>query len=233
MPKPTKWNVVFDDKPTSEVPRIKLSKRFSDPYLEKRNLILEIGCGTGSFTKLINRSGYIGLDIDFDAVKVANKYCMNCQFIVASAMNLPFRDNIFDLICIWGVFDEIPAGGEKHVVTEAQRTLSRNAFMLTSAYNDHILTKLFDPAFLIRGVRHYNLKGFLNLITGAGLTVHEYAMFGSFNTLIANILFYFYKHILKKREGAIKNFFDNKSAKELESDAQGIVYMFVSALKAQ
>ena len=233
MPKPTKWNPSFDDKPTSDVPRIKLSKKFSDPYLEKRNLILEIGCGTGSYTRLINRRGCIGLDIELDAVKVAKKYCINCQFIVASALKLPFKDEIFDLICIWGVFEEIPAGGEKQIVAEAQRTLTYNAFMLTSAYNDHIVSKFLDPAYFIRGVRHYNLKGFLNLISEAGLTVHKFAIFGGLNTLAANIIFYFYKHVLKKREGPVKNFFDKKSAKELESNECGIVYIFISAYKAQ
>jgi SAM-dependent methyltransferase len=231
MPKPTKWNPIFDVKPTSEVPRIRLSKRFSEPYFKNRNLVLEIGCGTGSFTKLINDKGCVGLDIDFDAVKVAMKYCANCQFIVASAMSLPFRANVFDLVCIWGVFEEIQSMGEKYIIVEVQRTLSWNSFMVASAYNDNIVSKLFDPAYLFRGVRHYNLNGFLKLLSESGLTVHEYAIFGGFNTMVANMLFYFYKHVLKKRQGAIKNYFDKKSEKELESNRHGIVYMFISAQK--
>ena len=109
----TNWNPEFDDRPTTDVPRIRFSREFGSGYLKDKNLILEIGCGTGSFTKLIDRSGYFGLDLSIDAIRVAKKYCVNSQFVVASALNLPFREAIFDLICIWGVFEELPSGTEK------------------------------------------------------------------------------------------------------------------------
>lgn len=233
IPVRTNWNPKFDDRPTSYVPRIQFSEKFSVPFIEKRTFMLEIGCGTGSYTRLIDRVGCLGLDIDISAIKIAKKYCRSTEFIVASALNLPFKEEIFDLICIWGVFEEIPKGSEKEVVGEVQRTLMSNAIFLLSAYNDHILSKILDPAYIFRGIRHYNLKRFLDLLGQEGLFVNKYTIRGGYNTLAANFLFYFYKHILNNKEGRLKNFFDKKSAKELNSDEGGMVYIFVAACKKE
>jgi ubiquinone/menaquinone biosynthesis C-methylase UbiE len=230
-PAVTNWSPAFDGKPTSEVPRIRFSEKFSAKYLGKKNLILEIGCGTGSYTRLIDRTGCFGLDLDMNAIRIAKKYCTHSEFIVASALNLPFKEEVFDLICIWGVFEEIPAGAEKKIMLEVQRTLKSNAVFLLSIYGDHIVSKISDPAYIFRGVRHYNLESFLNLTSECGFSVKEYTVRGGLNTLIANFLFYFYKHILKKREAMIKNFFDKKSANEINSNEHGIVYIFVAAYK--
>jgi len=231
IPVTTNWNPNFDDRPTSEVPRIKFSEKFSAPYLEKRTLILEIGCGTGSYTRLIDRPGCFALDIDINVIKIAKKYCTSSEFIVASALNLPFQEEIFDLICIWGVFEEIPEGSEKQVVVEVERTLTSNSVFVLSAYNDHILSKILDPAYIFRGIRHYDLKRFLNLLSEGGLFVNRYTIRGGYNTLAANFLLYFYKHILNRKEGRLKNFFDKKSTKELNSDEDGIVYIFIAGYK--
>jgi ubiquinone/menaquinone biosynthesis C-methylase UbiE len=230
-PTVTNWNPAFDDMPTSEVPRIRFSEKFSTKYLEKKNLILEIGCGTGSYTRLINRTGCFGLDLDMNAIRIAKKYCMDCEFIVASTLNLPFKEAVFDLICIWGVFEEISVGSEKKIMVEVQRILKSDAIFLLSTYGDYIVSKILDPAYIFRGVRHYNLESFLKLISESGFSVKEYTIRGGLNTVIANFLLYFYKHILKKREGMIKNFFDKKSANEINSNEHGIVYIFVAANK--
>jgi ubiquinone/menaquinone biosynthesis C-methylase UbiE len=229
-PATTKWNTL-DDRPTSNVPRIRFSEKFAAPYLEKRTMILDIGCGIGSYTKLIDRSGCIALDVDIKAIRIAKKYCINSEFIVASALNLPFKKEIFDLICIWQVFGEIPHGNEKQIVVEIQRTLMSNAVFLLSADNDYIVSKILDPAYVFGGYRHYSLKKFLSIFSEGGLFVHEYVVCGGFNTLVANFLLYFYKHILKRKEGWLKNFFDKKTTDELNSNENGIVYIFMAGYK--
>jgi|SRR5687768_938855 SAM-dependent methyltransferase len=228
---PTKWNPLFDNKPTSNIPRISFSKKFSTKYLEERDQILEIGCGVGSFTHLIDRKGYFALDLDINAIKIAKKYCINTNFIVASALNLPLRSEIFDLICMWGVFEEIPMGTENQIVSEIHRTLKSKAILLLSIYGDHFITKILDPAFIFRGVRHYNLQEFRELISNYGLLIGEITVRGGLNTVISNFLVYFYKHVLKKKEGTIKNYFDKKSSEEIDSGKDGMVYIFIAARK--
>jgi ubiquinone/menaquinone biosynthesis C-methylase UbiE len=231
IPLTTNYHTNLDDRPTSDAPRIRFSEIFSRPYLEKRTMILEIGCGIGSYTRLIDRRGCIALDIDINAIKIAKKYCINSDFIVASALDLPFKKEIFDLICTWAVFEEIAAGTEKQMMTEIQRTLMSNAVFLLSTYNDHILCEILDPAYVFRGFRHYNLKKLLSLFSEGGLFVNEYLVCGGFNTLVVNFLVYFYKYILKRKEGSLKNFFDKKSSNELNSNKNGIVYIFMAGYK--
>jgi ubiquinone/menaquinone biosynthesis C-methylase UbiE len=227
----TNWDPSFDDAPTTDVPRIRFSQKFSTKYLEGKNFILEIGCGTGSFTKLIDRSGYFGLDLSIDAIKVAKKYCVNSQFVVASALNLPFREEIFDMLCIWGVFEELPAGTERIILLESKRTLKSKSTLLLSTYNDHLISKILDPAHVFRGVRHYNLKKFIHLLSESGFLINEYTVRGGLNTAIAIFLFYFYKHILKKKNDLIKNFFDRKSADEINAGDKGLVYIYMATHK--
>jgi SAM-dependent methyltransferase len=230
-PAATKWNPEFDDKPTSEVPRIRFSQKFSIKYLESKNRILEIGCGIGSYTRIIDNIGCIALDLDLNAIKIARRYCTKSSFIVASVLNLPFREEIFDLICMWGVLEEIPNGTEVKTIIEIKRVLGTNCVLLLSLYNDHFLSKIFDPAYIFRGVRHYNLKRFITLLSDCGLLINDYTVRGRLNTLISIFLVYFYKHILKKKDGKIKKYFDLNSAKELDSGEGGIVYMFIAAKK--
>ncbi len=227
----TSWNTSFDDEPTSNIPRIRFSEKFSESYLDGKNLILEIGCGTGSYTKLIDRKGCLGLDLDFNALRVARKYCTNSDFVLASALNLPFRKEIFDLIFMWGVLEEIPQETEKQMMLDAHRTLISNSFLLLSVGNAHIISNTLNPAFIFHKVRHYNLQQILKLLYACGFTLKEYTIRGSLNTLIANFLFYFYKHVIKKKRGSIKAFFDKKSAIEIFANRDGIVYIYIAAQK--
>jgi len=230
-PVPTKWNLNFDLKPTSDVPIIKFSLKFSQKYLDKRSLILEIGCGTGSYTCLIDRINCLGIDLDFEVVKIAKKYCSNSNFIVASALNLPFRAEIFDLICMWTVLEEIPSGAERQVITEIRKILTFNGVLLLSVYTNHILSKIFDPRYIFKGTRHHDRKKFFNLISECGLVINEYTVRGGLNTLVTNFLVHFYKQVLKKKDGTIKKYFEKKSANEINSGVGGLVYMFIAALK--
>ena len=227
----TRWNPIFDDKPTIEVPRIRFSEKFSRKYFKKRNFILEIGCGTGSYFSIVDRRDCIGLDLNRDAIKIAKKYCLDSRFIIASATNLPFRAEIFDVICMWEVFEEIPKGTEEIIMAEVRRTLRSKAVFLLSVSNDHLISKILDPAFIFQGSRHYNLKRLLNLISDCGFSVTECTIRGGVNTIIANFLFFFCKHVLNKKKALIKTFFDKKSTKEFDSSGNGIVYIFIAANK--
>ncbi len=230
-PVATKWNPIFDNVPTSDTPRIRFSQKFSKKYLGNNHMILEIGCGIGSYTRLIDCKGCFALDLDINAVKIAKRYCKNTEFLVASALELPFREETFNLICMWGVFEEIPNGSEKHILKEINVTLTPKGVLLLSVYTNHFISKVLDPAFILRGVRHYDQKKFLELVTDCGLFIDEYTIRGGVNTIISNFLVYFYKHILKKKEGKIKNYFDNKSHAEIDSAKKGLVYMYIAANK--
>jgi hypothetical protein len=99
-------------------------------------------------------------------------------------------------------------------------------------YTDHILSKLFDPAYLFGGVRHYNVKRFVGLLSDMGFIVTRYTIRGQLHTLVAIFLVYFYKHILRKKEDRVKRFFERKSLQEIRRKEKGIVYTFIAASKS-
>ncbi len=70
------------------------------------SLILDIGCGTGYFTKRLREKGYkvIGTDISRNRIKEAGPD----NFIVSDAKNLPFKKESFDCIIASDVIEHLP-----------------------------------------------------------------------------------------------------------------------------
>lgn len=69
------------------------------------NSLLDVGCAEGLYTRFLahKRSCSVGIDISLPKLIRARSYSigLNCDYILASAENLPFAENSFDLvICI-------------------------------------------------------------------------------------------------------------------------------------
>jgi len=82
-------------------------EKFVEELIEhgKANSLLDVGCAEGLYTRFLahRREHSIGLDISRPKLISAKSYSCSkkVQFILASAENLPFRDNSFDIIlCI-------------------------------------------------------------------------------------------------------------------------------------
>jgi ubiquinone/menaquinone biosynthesis C-methylase UbiE len=200
--------------------------------MRKTRRILDLGCGTGSFTYLFDKHVYcIGLDIELVALKTAKKYCIKSDFILASVFNLPFRDQMFDTIAMWGVMEQLQMGHEIQVVSEIFRILTPGGFLLLSAANNHILAKLMDPAFLLRGQRYYDAIKLTSLIEKIGFRIEKSTVRGGIYTLLAVSVFYFYKHILHKLDGKILRSLYPKIENEFYSKKEGISTLFIAAQK--
>jgi len=61
--------------------------------------------------------------------------------------------------------------------------------------------------------------------------VEEYVIRGGLSRLLSQNIFYFNKHILHRRGGKIQDFLDDKSDKELNSNKEGNVDIFIAARK--
>jgi ubiquinone/menaquinone biosynthesis C-methylase UbiE len=229
--KTTRWNTIYDSEPTSGIPRMVFGHCLAKDYVRYANRILDVGCGTGSYTNIVDREGCIGVDLDINALKVAKKYCKDSEFIVSSALNLPFRDGIFEVIFMWEVFEEIPVQAEPQVTYEINRLLIRNGVFFVSFADSNVLSNMLDPGFIFRRFRHYDTDKFVRLASETGLRVIICTIRGSTYTIVSNFLVYFYKHILHRKRGKVKQFFDNKSSEELTGKKEGIVYTFIAARK--
>ncbi|MBL7196662.1 MAG: methyltransferase domain-containing protein [Candidatus Omnitrophica bacterium] len=74
---------------------------FVSRYLQKGQLVLDIGCGTGLSSLMLRKRGYriIGVDISSLAIKRAKKREQtNLKYLVCDVLNLPFKDNQFDVV---------------------------------------------------------------------------------------------------------------------------------------
>ena len=227
-----KWNPTVDGKPTLYSPRIRYTQNFSGPYLRGVKKILDIGCGIGSFTYFIDREDCVGIDLDMNAIKIAIKYCPKSNFILASALNLPFRNNVFGLILMWEVIEYLEKGLEKNAIQEAHRILIKGANLLLSAPNDNLYYNIMDPdCFLLRRQRHFNIQTLIKTISEIGFSIKEHTIRGGWRTIIAMNIFYLNKYLLHTRGGKIQTFLDKRSERELSSDKKGIANIFIAAQK--
>lgn len=112
--------------------------------------ILDLGCGTGEFSKMYPKEVYIGLDIDPLLITYAKKK-YDKEFIVGDAALLPFQDNSFQKILVVGVFHHLTDQNVKLAIQEIKRVLvSRGELLIMEdTKSNRTLTKILH--FLDRG----------------------------------------------------------------------------------
>ena len=116
--------------------------------------ILEIGCGSGAFTTFIARAVGIkgkvyALDIQpgmleqlkNKLLKPENRDINNIVLKLASAYDLPFSDNLFDLVYMVSVFQEIPDTAK--ALEEIKRVLKAGGILAISEF-------FIDPDYPLR-----------------------------------------------------------------------------------
>ena len=229
----TKWNSLVDYKPISDSPGTKFSRDLTRRYITKdARRMIDLGCGTGGFIYAFDEHYHcFGLDLDLNALKIAKRYCVNSEFVVASVLNLPFRDEIFDFTATWGVMEELEDGGEIKLIDEINRILTSGGLFLLSTANDHILFKLTNPASLLHRYSHYSAKKLTKSLEERKFSIEECTIRGRWYSLIAISIFYFYKHILHKPEGRILRYVHKKIEKEFESTKKGVYSIYLAAKK--
>jgi len=91
------------------VSRTELNRRFfRNVSLDAR--ILEVGCNIGNQLLLLQQLGYFnlhGIEVQSYAIGVARSRTSNINLLQATAFNLPYRDNCFDLVFTSGVLIHI------------------------------------------------------------------------------------------------------------------------------
>jgi ubiquinone/menaquinone biosynthesis C-methylase UbiE len=143
-------------------------------------VVLDIGCGTGEFEKLVlNRhpnQQIVGVDISQKMLEIAQQKCRaypNVVFLEGSVLALPFSDHSFDVIVsasAFHYFDEPEAA-----LKETRRVLRPGGILvildwckdyLFCRLSDMIL-KLVDPAYQ----RCYTQAEFHHLLSSAQFTI--------------------------------------------------------------
>lgn len=109
----------------------KKQKKIIKKYFATRadDQVLDIGCGTGEFSVFFPAENYIGIDIDLDNIKYANKHYQR-KFLVADGKKLPFKNNHFTKVLVLGVFHHLSDANAQMVLSEIKRVLRPDGRLL-------------------------------------------------------------------------------------------------------
>jgi ubiquinone/menaquinone biosynthesis C-methylase UbiE len=126
-------------------------KRYTDNYLlnienEIKQLILlngyknilEAGCGTGRWINSLENENnkVVGLDYSFEMLKIVNRSKRKLNVVNADAVNIPFKDNFFDLIYCVNAIHHFP--DKQKFVAECRRTLTSIGTLAVFGVDPHI-----------------------------------------------------------------------------------------------
>ena len=106
------------------ISRTKLNKEFLNGRIKKKSKILEIGCNIGNQLLLLQKTGYFDLwaiELQDFAVEIAKKRVKGINIIRASADDIPFKDNYFDLVYTSGLLIHISPKNIGKVLDEIYR----------------------------------------------------------------------------------------------------------------
>jgi len=101
--------------------------------------VLEVGCGLGSHSEQISKSGASLTAIDLSNTSVEatkrrfNIKSLNGKILKADAENLPFEDNAFDIVWSWGVIHHTP--NTEKCAEEIERVLKPNGELRIMLYH--------------------------------------------------------------------------------------------------
>ncbi|MFX0137762.1 MAG: class I SAM-dependent methyltransferase [Candidatus Hodarchaeota archaeon] len=139
---------------------IKAVDRRLSKSVGKNSMVLDVGCGGGVDVLLMAKNGAfaIGLDIMLASVQISgarekaksNKLIGRVGFIIASAMNIPFKNDIFDFTTSFSVIDHLP---NKDEAFNAVKEMAR-----VTKYEGDIIVTIPNSLFFIGTISRWILR---------------------------------------------------------------------------
>jgi ubiquinone/menaquinone biosynthesis C-methylase UbiE len=128
----------------------------------KGKKILDIGCGTGIYAKILSRKGarVCGIDISEEMIKIAKKENPKIEFKIGDIEKLPYKNKEFDIILAALVLEYLPSWDRS--LKEVRRVLKKNGIFVFSMGNPVInaLKKVRYKRRKFRVVSDYFNEGF-------------------------------------------------------------------------
>jgi SAM-dependent methyltransferase len=144
--------------------------------------ILDLGCGTGIYSTLFtSNTHYVGIDNNMKDILYAE---MNRKgkFMVASATDLPFQENKFDIVFAVGLHHHLNDNEAKESINESIRVLRKSGKLIVV---DALLLNFFHniPGYILRkldrGNYVRNYRNFMKLIP-SGVSLSGCKVFSAF-----------------------------------------------------
>ena len=105
------------------VSRTELNKEFLGK-LDRSIKILEVGSNIGNQLVSLQKIGFknlYGIEINKEAIEISKSVTKDINFVWGSALDIPFKDNYFDLVFTSGVLIHISPSDIKKVIREIHR----------------------------------------------------------------------------------------------------------------
>lgn len=117
--------------------------------LEPNALVLDLGCGAGTYCRLLAKKGYkvVGLDYSLETLKkAAKKIIGNRQIYLNNAeiYHLPFKDETFDAVVCIGVLQTL--SGETEAIEEITKILKNGGILFLDGLNCLGINELLKSA---------------------------------------------------------------------------------------
>jgi pseudaminic acid biosynthesis-associated methylase len=109
------------------VTRTELNRNFLEAVPSDAS-ILEVGCNVGNQLLLLSSMGYTnlcGIDVQSYAIQIAQTRVPSSSTMEGSALDIPFPDRHFDLVCTCGLLIHIAPADLPRVLSEIRRVTKR------------------------------------------------------------------------------------------------------------
>jgi len=109
--------------------------------ITKASKVLEIGCGTGLFTKKVfdlSGADITAIDVSEDLLKIARETSGGGKFILGDAMNMPFDDETFDVVFGSSILHHLDFDASLREIHRVLKLGGRMVFAEPNMINPHI-----------------------------------------------------------------------------------------------
>lgn len=146
---------------------IEISSTLKNFKIKKMDLILEVGAGTGRFTRQFMKHGgkVVAVDFSINSLKI-NRFRCNSDIVLADICYLPFKSSVFDKVAGIGVFHHIPSSKSRFLsLKEVKRVLKAKGQFLMTTYNKRVSIRHWKEkqGYHSYGMIYYYLFNFLEL----------------------------------------------------------------------
>lgn len=199
----------------------------------KGKTVLDIGCGSGWIETMLLEKGskkIIGIDISDEVIRAAKKKKLkNVVYQKASAIDLPFKNNSFDVVVSFEVLEHIPVNTEDKMFKEVYRVLKPGGKFFLSTPHKHWFVEILDPAWWFASHRHYTKTHIASYLRKSGLKKQRLYVRGGVFTIFLFLSMYISKWITHRSPVFYKYLLTN-SREEFKKD-KGFTALFLEAVK--
>jgi len=120
------WTARYDKRKAQRPPNPHLAAILSRINMQ-HGRALDLACGAGRHFDLLIEHGFapIGIDLSTAALGRCDRSSYAVPLIQGDACTLPFGDNAFDLIVVWGLLFHLSSDQLHHTLREIRRTLAQ------------------------------------------------------------------------------------------------------------